>query len=135
MANDTAIERTQGQAIETKPAGERERTLTYRPNVDIVENNEEFQIVADLPGADREKIDVAFQEDVLTIDAPVEPRYSESSEFHRQEYGVAGFHRRFVVEGAVEPDRMTADYDNGILRVRLPKSEKARGRKIPVTSA
>jgi HSP20 family protein len=111
------------------------RGRTYTPNVDIIDAGEEFLIMADVPGASRDDIDVTFQEDVLTIDAPVEPRGAEATAIHRAEYGIGGFHRRFVVEAPVDADRMSAGYENGVLTIHLPKAEKARGRRIEVKAS
>lgn len=124
-----------------QPAGARSETQpeprgrTYTPSVDIIDAGEEFLVVADVPGASRDDIDVTFQEDVLTIDAPVEPRGAEATAIHRAEYGIGGFHRRFVVEAPVDADRMTAGYENGVLTIHLPKAEKAKGRQIKVKSS
>jgi HSP20 family molecular chaperone IbpA len=137
MAEHTkAIQQTPAQNVEVSRESEAERaSWTYRPNVDIIEQNDEFIVMADVPGAQADRIDVAFEEDVLSIQAPVDPRYHRDMAFHRQEYGVAGFHRRFVVEARVDPDRMTAQYENGVLTVTLPKAEEAKGRRIPVKNA
>jgi HSP20 family protein len=131
-----AIQKTAPQQIEaSRPAEERE-TAFYRPNVDIVDLPDEFLVVADVPGAASDGIDVTFEEDVLTIDAKVPPRQDEeASRFFRREYGVGRFQRRFVVEAPVDADGLTAAHDHGVLTIHLPKAEKAKGRKIPVSSA
>jgi HSP20 family molecular chaperone IbpA len=137
MAEHTkAIQQTPAQNVEVSRASETERaSWAYRPNVDIIEQSDDFVVMADVPGAKADMIDVTFEDDVLTIQAPVDPRFHRETAFHRQEYGVAGFHRRFVVEARVDPDRMTARYEQGVLTVTLPKAEEAKGRRITVKSA
>lgn len=133
MAEQTrAIQKSQSQDVEVKKGSERE--WHYCPTVDIIEKQDEFMITADVPGASKDTIDVTYQEDVLTIDAPVAPRGQANTQLHRQEYGVGRFHRRFVVEAPVNADNMSAAYAEGVLTVHLPKAEEARGRRIEVKS-
>lgn len=140
MAEQTkAIQQSTPQHVDVHRENEndatRQQSWTYRPNVDIIDTADEYTVVADIPGARQDAIDVTFQEDVLSIQAPVPPRGQNAVAVHRQEYGIGGFHRRFVVEAPVDADRMSADYDNGVLTVHLPKAEKAKGRRIEVKSA
>jgi len=106
---------------------------TYRPNVDVLDLAEEVRIVADMPGAVREDIQLGFDEGVLTIQAPVPPRVPAGARWLSQEYGVGGFHRRFAVDDTVDPEAITAEYVRGTLTVHLPKRTGARPRQIPVS--
>ena len=139
MAQQTkAIQQMPPQEVEARPHGEAERgreNVTFQPRVDIIDTNEEFLVVADVPGASQDTIDVTYQDDVLTIDAPVAHRSPGPVAVHRQEYGIGSFQRRFVVEAPVDADRMSADYEHGVLTVHLPKAEKAKGRRIKVKQA
>lgn len=140
MADNTnAIEKTRPTPVEAQrvdnQSEETPMSWTYRPHVDIVATNDEYLVVADIPGADQDTIDVTFQEDVLSIQAQIEPRGRDATAVYRQEYGVGGFHRRFVVEAPVDAEKMSAEYDHGVLTVRLPKAEQAKGRRIEVKSA
>jgi HSP20 family protein len=139
MADNTnAIEKTRPTTVEAQRVDEgnaQQSSWTYRPHVDIVATNDEYLVVADIPGADQDTIDVTYQEDVLSIQAQIAPRGRDATAVHRQEYGVGGFHRRFVVEAPVDAEKMSAEYDHGVLTVRLPKAEQAKGRRIEVKSA
>jgi len=137
MANERkAIQTAQPQDVQVRSETTPEHhEWTFRPSVDIIETGEAFLVTADIPGAERDSINVTYQDDILSIQAPVRRRHDESVQFHRHEYGVGGFHRRFVVEAAVNPDNMTAEYSHGVLTVGLPKAEQARGRRIKVKSA
>ena len=137
MANDPkAIQTTQPQdmQVSSEHAPDHPEWM-YRPSVDILETSDDFVVTADLPGAERGRIDVTYQDDILSIQAPVQRRHSDTAQFYRQEYGVGAFHRRFVVEAAVNAEKMSAEYAGGVLTVRLPKAEQAKGRRIEVTSA
>jgi HSP20 family molecular chaperone IbpA len=134
MAEQTqAIQQRPAQPVQARSESQPEhRGRTYTPHVDIIDAGDEFLVMADVPGADQDNIDVTFQEDVLTIDAPVGPRGAQATAIHRAEYGIGGFHRRFVVEAPVDADKMAAGYENGVLTIHLPKAEKAKGRRIKV---
>ncbi|MCL4210407.1 MAG: Hsp20/alpha crystallin family protein [Phycisphaeraceae bacterium] len=131
---------TTANAIQTSPctaparngADSNSATWTYRPRVDIVDRPEEVVIFADLPGCTRESIQVGVERGVLTIDAAVPARTPKSSRWMRQEYGVGNFHRRFGLDDTIDASKASADYRNGVLAVRLPKTGAAVRRTIKV---
>ncbi len=147
MANKNAIQkssahhidarnRTQSgsQPIETRSGQQAPSTAwTYRPNVDIFDTADEVLVVADLPGATQETIDVATEAGVLTIHAQIAPRYELETRVILQEYGVGSFHRRFEVDNTIDTQNISADYRHGVLTVHLPKAQQARRRRIQVT--
>lgn len=111
---------------------ERTPSSTYRPAVDVLDVEDAYRIVADLPGSSAERVSITFEDGVLTLDAELAPRTREGAEPIRQEYGVGAFHRRFRVHGEVEPDAISASYANGVLTVTLPKASRAVRRRVPV---
>jgi len=115
------------------PQAERTRGgAVYRPHVDIVEEGEELTIIADMPGAKSDSIDLNFEDGLLTIQGKVAPRYGETANFLLCEYGIGDFYRTFRVSEQVDANRIHAEYGNGVLRVHLPKAMAARPRKIEV---
>ena len=116
-------------------AAERTRSgCCYRPHVDILENADELLVLADVPGANGDAIDVNFDDGTLTIHAPVEPRHDQDRKFLLREYGVGDYYRTFRVSEAVDVGKITADYTDGVLTLRLPKAEAVKPRKISVTA-
>jgi HSP20 family protein len=105
--------------------------LCYRPQVDILENAGELTVLADVPGASPDGIDVKFEDGTLAVHARVAPR-NEEVDFLVREYGVGDFYRTFEVNESVDPDRIYAQYADGVLTIHLPKTEAAKPRKIPV---
>jgi HSP20 family molecular chaperone IbpA len=105
---------------------------TYRPNVDIVDTDSAIEVHADLPGANGEAIDVAFEQGILSINAPVTHRHDESWKRVVTEFGVGNFHRRFQIDAQIDSEKIAADYTDGVLKVTLPKAREAQRRKIPV---
>lgn len=119
-------------------SAEREQTPQgqyYRPNVDLIEQADELLVIADVPGAKREEIDIQFEDGSLTIHAKVPGRRPENPNYLLREFGVGDFYRTFRVSEQVDPGRITADYRDGVLMLHLPKSEKAKPRKITVEAA
>lgn len=109
-------------------------TRMYRPNVDILEMRDELLVLADVPGACAEDIDINFEGGTLTIRAAVKPRQPEGANMLLREYGVGDFHRVFQVSEAVDASRITAECVNGVLTLHLPKVEAVKPRKIEVRS-
>jgi HSP20 family protein len=104
----------------------------YQPNVDILEDDNGFRIIADIPGVKPGEVTINYQNGALTINGKVAPRQTEKTRFLMREYGVADYHRHFDVGESVDVDRIAADYSDGVLTVTLPKAESAKPRKITV---
>jgi HSP20 family protein len=130
MNTETAVEkRAEGEVTQQEPTRGGPR---YRPAVDIVEFPEELRVMADVPGANPEGIDINFEKGVLIIHAKVEPRGSEETDYLLREYGVGDYYRVFTVSENIDARRIGADYADGVLTLHLPKSEKVQPRKIEV---
>jgi len=104
----------------------------YRPNVDIYEQADELVVLADVPGAKNDQIDIQFEDGSLTIHARVARRQQTETEFVRREYGIGDFYRTFRVSEQVDPARISAEYAAGVLTLHLPKVEAVKPRKIRV---
>jgi HSP20 family protein len=105
---------------------------SYRPRIDVTEDANEFTILADMPGTTAEDIRINFESRNLTIHGTVRSRQPRDTEYLAHEYGVGDFDRELVLSEAVDTDRISAEYERGILTVHLPKSEEAKPRRIPV---
>lgn len=132
MIGGTAVEKNTGRAVaRQEPTRGSPR---YRPAVDIVETGDELRVLADVPGASPESIDIDFERGVLTIHARIENRQPEGTSFLLREYGIGDYYRAFEVTENVSGERISAEYRDGVLVLRLPKAEKAKPRKIEVRS-
>ena len=127
----------------TKPTAEEaaaaERTrcgCCYRPNVDILEQGDELLVLADVPGAKSDSIDVNFEDGTLEIHAAVTPRHEDDGQeaFLLQEYGVGDYYRSFQVSEAIDAGKISAEYADGVLTLHLPKAEAVKPRKIAVSA-
>lgn len=137
MATETAIQTMDRESVHSK--GHNQSTQprpewTYRPLVDIFDTAEELVLMADVPGATPESIDVSIEAGILSIQADVASRQRGTVHRARNEYGVGGFHRRFEIDEAIDPDLVNAEYRDGTLTVHLPKTPQARRHRVPVSS-
>jgi HSP20 family protein len=120
-------------AAEEVPSAEHTRSgVCFRPNVDIVELADELVVLADVPGADGDNIDVDFEDGKLSIYAKVDSRQDEDTPYVVREYGVGDFHRTFQVSEAIDASKIAAELVDGVLKLHLPKAESAKPRKISV---
>lgn len=103
------------------------------PAVDVLETDTEFQIRAELPGIEKEQVSLAVEEGVLTISGRREQEKEENGKrYHKIERAYGSFARSFTVPDIVDQHKVSAEFKNGVLTVRLPKSEKARPKSIEV---
>ena len=112
------------QAVEKQAERKLEETRqghVLAPPVDILENEHELVIVADIPGVEPEKIQLHVQL----------PEFKLEAEFGSAQEP-ATYVRSFHVEERIESERVNAEYKNGVLTVRLPKSSAAKPRRIEV---
>jgi HSP20 family protein len=106
----------------------------WAPAVDVEETPDQLVLRAELPGMSREDIEVELEDGVLTIQGEKkEEQRDENAQGLLYERRWGTFTRRFTLPRAVSPDGITAQYVNGILTVRVPKAEEAKGRKIQIT--
>jgi len=111
----------------------REESRTLTPPVDIFENKEGLVVVADLPGVEKDKVDVRVENNVLTIKGttastlPAAPQY--------REYELLHFFRQFELSEAVDQDKIKAEMKHGVLIINLPKKEAAKPKQIAVQVA
>lgn len=118
-------------ATKTEPAPRAETSLTYQPNVDICDCGAEVMLVADIPGARRDGIEVSFEDGILSVQAAVPPREAAGRSV-LQEYGIGDYRRSFRLGDDFDASQITADYRNGVLTIRVPRLAAVRPRKIEV---
>jgi HSP20 family protein len=119
----------------TQPSGIRESVWT--PRVDLLEHEQEFVLVADLPGMTQEDFNVSVQDDVLTLEGKrtLAPAENGQGRYHYSERMSGTFCRRFLLSTAVNAEQITATYKHGVLEVHLPKAVEAQPRRIAVQAS
>ncbi len=105
-----------------------ERYVT--PPVDIYENGAGLVVKADLPGVDRQNLEVQVENNLLTIRA--KPTHASAGEPLYREYELVNFFRQFELSEKVDRAKISAELRHGVLTLHLPKAEEARPKKIEV---
>ena len=119
------------------PSEQPERTRggrTFIPAVDIIETGDELLLLADVPGARADAIDIDYERGELTLTARVAPRQGDGTNYVLREYGVGDFVRTFKVSEAIDASKIAAEVRDGVLTLHLPKAEAAKSRRIAVQS-
>ena len=130
---DQELQATPKQQAES-PEGEFTHEGTYFvPAVDIYENSKELVLLADMPGVPSGDVEVDLKEGTLTIVGKVGPE-SDEGEPILVEYRVGNYFRSFRLTDVIDQSNITAAMSDGVLRLTLPKVEKAIPRKIPITT-
>lgn len=103
--------------------------------VDLIDNESEYEVVADVPGFEKEAIDVSFADGALQIRATSDVEYEdEEGEYLRRERRKRSLSRSIRIPGPVEEDGISAELSNGVLRVTLPKrSPDDSGKQIEIS--
>ncbi len=118
----------------TRQSGTTEEPLgTWAPAVDIYETEKEIVLKADLPGVNLSDVDIRLDNNVLSVrgERRFEKEVKEDN-YHRVERAYGNFVRTFSLPNTVDPEKIEAAYDNGVLRVTMPKREEARPKQIKV---
>jgi HSP20 family molecular chaperone IbpA len=110
-----------------------ERTVPgrfYVPHSDVYETEEALAVVMEVPGVAREAVQIELREDVLRVEARVDPAKYEGLEPVYTEYGVGHWARAFALPDRVDRERIEARLEDGVLTLTLPKAAEARPRRI-----
>jgi HSP20 family molecular chaperone IbpA len=106
----------------------------YTPLIDIHEGPEGLVLEADLPGAAEGDVSIQLEDNVLSLHAKVTPAAPDGVRVLHEEYRVADYYRSFILSDEVERGKITAELKNGVLRLHLPKAERAKTRRIEIRS-
>jgi HSP20 family protein len=107
----------------------------WMPSVDVSETAKEIIVNAEIPGVEAKDIDVNLDGNVLTIKGERKREHEEKEEnFHRIERSYGSFFRTLSLPSEVDGEKIKATYKKGVLRITLPKTKKAAGKKIEIAT-
>ena len=132
MASQPELPVQQKREVEKKP----ESTIPSRafmPNTDIFETDQALTVILEMPGVDKEKVDVNVENDILTIEGRIDYSKYEGLQPVYTEYNVGHYVRSFQISSKLEQDKISAELKDGVMTLVLPKAEKAKPRKIKVS--
>jgi len=103
-------------------------TNTTLPSVNIKENTDAFSVEVAAPGFDKADFNLELNHDLLTISSEkkVENETKEGEQFTKREFSYQSFSRSFTLPHTADGDKIEASYENGILKVQIPKKEEAK---------
>ena len=105
----------------------------WQPPVDLYETADAYVLTAEIPGIEREDIDIQTGDGRLTLSGARQERAVACEQFHRLERGHGSFQRTFQLPLPIDHDAVTADLKDGVLTVRIPKLAVPSTRRIPIT--
>jgi HSP20 family molecular chaperone IbpA len=105
---------------------------SFTPNVDIFETEKEIILLADVPGVQSDYLKIDLKDNILTLAGEVKQESSNAAEDVLTEYQIGGYFRQFTLADMINQKKIVAELKNGVLRLTLPKIDKALPRKIRV---
>jgi HSP20 family molecular chaperone IbpA len=104
----------------------------YEPYTDIYETEDSLTLVMEMPGVEKDDIDVNINDDILQIEGRINlSKYTEMQPVHT-EYNIGHYTRRFSLSSKIDQDNISANVNDGVLTLLLPKAEEAKPRKINI---
>ena len=105
----------------------------WSPALDISETEDAVLVKAEVPGIEPSDIEISLSGDTLTIKGEKkEEREEKDKSYHRVERSYGSFARTIRIPSSVDPDKIEAKYDKGVLAVTMPKKEEEKGKKIDI---
>lgn len=133
MADSKELKVREKQEV-SSPAEQTKPGLVFTPSVDIFETEKELTLLADMPGVRAEDLNVDLRDDTLTLTGDVHISAGTPGDSIHVEYETGRFYRQFSLSEVVAQDKIDAKLSDGVLRLTLPKVEKATPRRIEVQS-
>ncbi len=116
-------------------------TSTWQPTVwdlalDVAENDDEYVVKASIPGINPDDLEITYSNNTLTIKGEVkEDKELEQAHYHLRERRYGSFARSVTLPAGIEADKIEATYEAGVLKLRLPKAEEVRPKKIAIKTS
>ena len=131
VTEGTEIQAKEKAAVAALAEGIKEGRM-FSPAVDIFETDREITLLADMPGVGTKDLKIDLRDDTLTITGDVTPLEGTDEEDILVEYEVGSYYRQFTLSEVIDQNKIDAQLKDGVLRLALPKVEKAKPRKITV---
>ena len=106
----------------------------FAPAVDVWEDENNVYVETPLPGVDAEKVNISIENDILTIEGSQEKKSEvDEKNYYRKEVRYGSFHRAVALPAAVKGDDAKAEYAEGVLKIEIPKEERAKPKKVQIS--
>lgn len=115
--------------------GNLNRVRRWVPAMDLIETEDHLVLRADLPGLTEDDVNIEIKDNMLTVSGERKAEHEERKEgFYRVERAFGSFSRSLSLPEGVDADRVSADFDNGVLEVRVPKPEERKPHRVQIGS-
>lgn len=119
--------------FDARPANGSSGSRRWIPAMDLAETEDHLVLRADLPGMDRDQVNIEIKDGVLTISGERNAETERTGEgFHRVERSFGRFSRSLNLPDGVEPDKVAAGFENGVLEVKIPKPEEQKPTTVAI---
>ncbi len=116
----------------TTPAEQTQQGLVFTPEVDIFETEQEITLLTDMPGVVADNLTIDLRDGVLTLSGDIKPWEGPEETDVLVEFEIGKYYRQFTLSDAIDQDKIDAKLEDGVLRLTLPKAQKAVPRQIAV---
>ncbi|HVV90787.1 MAG TPA: Hsp20/alpha crystallin family protein [Solirubrobacterales bacterium] len=118
-----------------REAGQANAVRRWVPPMDLAETDDQLVLRADLPGMERDDIDIEVKDNVLTISGERKAEHEKKGEgFHRIERSFGRFSRSLGLPRGIDAKSVTANFENGVLEVRMPKPEERKATRVEIAT-
>jgi HSP20 family protein len=115
--------------------GQTDQGRRWVPPIDLVEAEDHFVLKADLPGLAESDVNIEVQDGTLTISGERKAEHEQREKgWYRIERSFGSFNRSLTLPDGVDPDRIEASFNHGVLEVRIPKPEERKPRRISISA-
>ena len=113
--------------------GDGESQMNWNPAVDVYDNDNSFIIQVELPGLEKKDIEIDVKDGVLTLKGErSSDKEWKDEKYYRRERAFGKFQRAFKLPSDIDPEKVKADFKNGVLKIEIPKPEIQKPKKITV---
>ncbi|MGQ9800421.1 MAG: Hsp20/alpha crystallin family protein [Candidatus Saccharicenans sp.] len=106
---------------------------TWSPAVDIYETENELVLTAELPGVEEKDIEIKVEDNTLSLKGERKfEKETREENYHRIERAYGSFYRSFSLPQYVDQDKISAEYENGLLKIHMPKKPEVKPRKVKI---
>ncbi|MCI4446178.1 MAG: Hsp20/alpha crystallin family protein [Candidatus Aminicenantes bacterium] len=106
---------------------------TWSPAVDIYETENELVLTAELPGVEEKDVEIKIEDNTLTLKGERKfEKETKEENYHRIERAYGSFFRSFSLPNYIDQEKISAEYENGLLRIHMPKKSEVKPRKVKI---
>lgn len=130
-----SMRRAMDRLMENSVSDERDGTLEWGLALDVVEDENEYVVKASLPGVKADDLDITFNKGMLTIRGEIKDESETTKgQYHLRERRYGAFSRSISLPSSVKAEDIQADYHDGVLALKMPKTEEVKPKRIAIQS-